>query len=148
MIRVEKRAARFAENWFDETGAESEAQMQTAVQTLARAAPVVVMPMQDVKRRVAATGSHWFEPATMRFFDSRVARTAYVHADGRAFFVSSEQFRGYTVPDGARRYSVRVVDVDGDIGTVGKFQAFATRSAAVRVARRLACGLDNPDVNV
>lgn len=54
---------------------------------------------------------------------------------GGAFFVSSER-----APEARRRYSVRKVEPDASIQTVGKFQAYATYAQATRVAQRLAKG--------
>ena len=85
--------------------------------------------MTEVRRANAAAGNHWFEPGTMRFFRSRVSDRLY----GGRYFVSSER-----APRGARRYTVRVANDDGSIGTVGEFQAFASRGAAHRRAAWLA----------
>ena len=78
-----------------------------------------LMEMWQVER---AHQGHWFDAGAKRFFNSRVAQTAQVK-DGKAYFVSSEQF-DYKSP---RLYSVRVCDlVTGDIDTVGEFQQYET----------------------
>ena len=91
--------------------------------------------MADVRARHRG---HWFDAETMRFFRCRVGSYGYT-GDGGAtvYFVSSEQFvwLGHVAP---RRYSVRVCDADGDIDTAGEFQAYASRGAADRAARKLA----------
>lgn len=88
---------------------------------------VRIVPMDTLRRMAADAGSHWFKPATLRFFKSRVGREAYLGVDGRWYFVSSEQ--GPRMP---RRYTVRAVD-DGwaNIESVGGFQAYETRSQAL-----------------
>ena len=85
-------------------------------------------------------GGHWFDADAKRFFDSRVADTAYVSDDEkRAYFVSSERFRGFRAPDGDRLYSVRMCNMEtGAIDTIGKFQAYRSRSGADAAARRMA----------
>jgi hypothetical protein len=66
---------------------------------------------------------HWFDPGAIRFFRSRIGRVIRV---GKVwFFVSSEQ-----PPQGDRRYTVRRMAEDGDIGTVGEFCAYETRREA------------------
>lgn len=85
----------------------------------------------DIRKRNAAAGGHWFEPSTMRFFSSRVQSTFYGAKDGRAYFVTSE--RG---PNGRRAYSVRVANLDGSISTVGEFQGYPTGRAAHAAARK------------
>ncbi len=87
--------------------------------------------MLHLKRMAAGVGSHWFDPDTLRFFKSRVSREAYQGADGRWYFVSSEQ-----APQASRLYSVRAVD-DGwaNIESYGGFQAFETRAQAYSALR-------------
>lgn len=82
-------------------------------------------------------GSHFFDSDTMRFFRSRVLRTVF----GGRYFVTSEQFvmRAYAGP---RRYTVRAVTSDGNVTTIGEFQAYATARDAAKAARALARGAD------
>ncbi|MHC4322695.1 MAG: DUF7447 family protein [Planctomycetota bacterium] len=61
------------------------------------------------------TAGHWFDPDTMRFFRSRIGK-ARKCKNGVWFFVSSEK-----PPHGKRKYSVRKMELDGDINTVGEF---------------------------
>ena len=88
--------------------------------------------MAEVRRRAAAAGSHWFEPATLRFFRSRVGRTLF----GGRYFVSSEQFS----PTSERRYTVREVTPDGHVRTIGKFMGYGTSRAAQRAIAALLGG--------
>jgi hypothetical protein len=88
-----------------------------------------IYDMSDVRSVNARAGQHWFEPATMRFFRSRVGDTLY----GQRYFVSSEQF-DYNSP---RLYTVRELNDDGGIDTVGEFQGYTTRAQAIGAIRRL-----------
>ena len=94
------------------------------------------MPMTAVRQYVSASGSHWFDRGTMRFFQSRVGMYAYQDAQYSdvVYFVSSE--RG---PGGVRRYSVRRANIEtGTVETVGDFQAYSARATADAAARRFA----------
>lgn len=94
--------------------------------------------IEAIEQANRAIGHHWFEPAAMRFFRSRVSSRVYPTPSG-AFFVSSE--RGSHQK--ARRYSVRFCDARGRIETVGEFQAYAgarrARSVRAFCVRRGAC---------
>jgi len=86
--------------------------------------------MSEVRDANREAGFHFFDPDTMRFFDSRI-ETRLI--DGR-FFVTSEKG-----PDGVRRFTVRRAMPDGTINTVGDFQGHATRrdaEARIEEARR------------
>ncbi len=100
------------------------------------------IPIAEIRERyrAASNGGHWFDRETMRFFRTRLPRTAYVHTDGRAFFVTRE-----TNPSGTTRYTVRVASADGaEIDTAGEFHAIILREDATRRAKALANGQD-PD---
>ena len=91
------------------------------------------MELIDIREVVRAHRGHWFDAATMKFFSSRVAQTATVK-DGKAYFVSSEQFERRS----PRLYSVRVCDMTtGDINTVGKFQEYETSQQAIAAIKKL-----------
>lgn len=83
--------------------------------------------MAELKAANRAADLHWFDPATLRFFRSRVGEII-----GSGYFVSSEQG-----PDGVRRYTVRRGMADGSVDTVGEFQAHATRARALAAIRCL-----------
>lgn len=102
-----------------------------------------IITTDAIARLNSDRGLHWFDADSMRFFASRVASFAYVSADGKkAFFVSSEKFKGFRAPDGPRLYSVRVASLDtGDINAYpdhNAFQAYKSRSGADAAARRFA----------
>ena len=61
------------------------------------------------------TEGHYFDADTMRFFKSRIG-IARRCKSGIWYFVTSEQ-----PPHGPRMWSVRKMELDGDINTVGEF---------------------------
>lgn len=68
--------------------------------------------INDIKAAVRATGSHWFDPDTMRFFGTRVSETVY-QGSGGVYFVTSEK-----PPHGPRQCTVRRFNPDtADIAT-------------------------------
>ena len=81
-------------------------------------------------------GSHWFAPSTMRFFKSRVSRQVF----GGKYFISSEDTSSPYYPD-VRKYSVRSFHIEENgllsIDTIGEFQQYATRSAALSAIQKL-----------
>lgn len=78
--------------------------------------------MDDVQVANRAIGNHWFDRSTMRFFKTRIeSRLIAGHR-----FVTSEQG-----PDGRRRYSIRDAQPDGTIDTVGEFQGYGSKKAAM-----------------
>lgn len=86
--------------------------------------------MEMVRAANAAIGHHFFDASSMRFFDSRAPRST---VDGSRYFVTSERF-DYSSP---RLFTVRYASVSGEIDTVGEFQGYASRAAAVAAARRV-----------
>ena len=91
--------------------------------------------MADVRRANAANGFHFFDASTLRFFASRIGRTLY----GGRYFITSEQFISYSDPSysGDRLYTVREVQPDGSIETVGEFQQYETNAQARAAIRNL-----------
>ena len=94
---------------------------------------------REIREAAEAAGHKFFEPATMRFFRSRLCGRPYQAADGSAFFVTSE--RG---PNMARLYTVRIAKPSGQCETAKDaghtFQEYKTRDAAVAAAKRAAHG--------
>lgn len=94
--------------------------------------------MNQIRQANKAAGFHWFDAATMRFFQSRVSSRVYPLADGSCLFVSSER-NGEL----ARRYTVRHALTSGDIADTPRgFQAFATSGGAHGYAARLRAELN------
>jgi len=88
--------------------------------------------IRTVRAANEGAGFHFFKPATLRFFSSRVLRGVY----GGKYFVTSE--RDTYRDTNPRKYTVRSIREDGSIETHGGFQAFATAGRAKTYARRLA----------
>jgi hypothetical protein len=81
-------------------------------------------------------GRHWFDPDTLRFFQTRIGETAY-SAGSVAFFVTSEQ-----PPGGRRAYTVHRYDFDTRaISTVDTFMGYASRNGAHAAAQCKAAAL-------
>jgi len=96
------------------------------------------MTIHEIKQRNRERGHYFFEPASMRFFRSRVGSWTLRGEDDRVYFVTSEQFVGSDRHPHARRYTVRAMEADGVVNTVGEFQAFATLREAKRAAQVIA----------
>ena len=86
--------------------------------------------IRQIQYHNALTGHHFFEPSSMRFFNSRIHSDVY----GGCIFVTSER-SGWNAP---RLYTVRKIEEDGGITTIGGFQAFRSRYAAHAYARETA----------
>jgi hypothetical protein len=74
---------------------------------------------------------YWFEPASMRFFKTKLPAIAYETAAGLLFITSEVN------PSGEKRYSIRRQTVSGDIKTVGPFHFYPTRAAAAAEIKRI-----------
>lgn len=92
--------------------------------------------MDELKRiyRERNPDGHWFDPDTMRFFGTRLGRAFWVRGTDTIYFVTSEK-----PPHGPRAYSVRRMDSEGEIETVGDFCSM-TYAQANRMAEREAKG--------
>lgn len=84
--------------------------------------------LNDIKRANERVG-YFFNPSTMRFFNSRVSKKIYRNAYG-AYFVTSERYD----EDSARRYTVRYAEPSGSIWTVGEHQQYETSTQAHKAA--------------
>lgn len=76
----------------------------------------------SVEKANRARGSHWFDPDTMRFFNSRIESPLIA---GR-YFVTSEQ-----MPDTPRAFTLREALPTGEVVTVGGFLAHDSLVSAV-----------------
>lgn len=71
-------------------------------------------------------GGHWFDIATMKFFESKLPGYAYVTPQGH-YFISQERN-----PQGRAAFTIRLQDpVTFKISTVGKFHAHKTALTAM-----------------
>lgn len=76
----------------------------------------------------AHTG-HWFDKASMEFFDSIAYPELVQHPEG-AYFISSERYDGGS----PRLYTIRFASLDGEISTVGPFMGFNSKADALVAA--------------
>lgn len=100
----------------------------TRTRRAARSLPTTVT---ELKQRNASNGGYWFTPDTMRWFKSRVQADVFV-GQSYSYFVSSERQDW----DSPRLFTVRAMGADGRVVTVGDFQQYASRTAALGAARR------------
>jgi hypothetical protein len=77
----------------------------------------------EYKNRTHGNG-HFFDPDTMRFFRSRIGAVRHKKNSNIIFFVTSEK-----PPHGDRMFSVRRMEEDGDINTVGEFCSMTSYQA-------------------
>lgn len=88
--------------------------------------------ISQLKAAVKAEGSHFFDAASMRFFNSRIA-PGVKHTDAGIVFITSEQFDSRS----PRLYTIRIAKADGSIDEVGEFQQYKTLDAARKAVRAL-----------
>jgi hypothetical protein len=87
-----------------------------------------------IKDAVRATGSHWFDPDTMRCFGTKVLPTVYQGPGGIYFVTSDDDFERNT------KYTVRRFEPqDSSICTVGDFASMGLDEAR-KIAKRAAVG--------
>ncbi len=93
--------------------------------------------IEKIKLANQQAGQFFFSPDTMRFFRSRLSNEVERLPNGGALFITSEQNHGMGGPY-PRLFTIRMAKPDGDVDTVGEFQAFNSRASAIRVMRKLA----------
>ena len=94
------------------------------------------LTIRDIKDLNRKAGQHWFSPDTMRFFKSRVPDDRFPLVKNK-YFISSEKS-----PWDARRYTIR--EWNGktkQIGEVGEFGAYKTKTQAERDLQKLIKGM-------
>jgi hypothetical protein len=92
------------------------------------------MDKTTLRRKVIDSGSHFFDPGSMRFFRSRLCQVVKTLPSGVVYFVTSERFSAET----PRMYSVRRWDGVGSVETVG--MGYARRVDALIAADAAARG--------
>lgn len=109
------------------------------------------MRASELKAEVTASGSHFFDRNTMRFFDSKLEFTSsgpMCSSEGydgnRSYFVTSEK----DPSEGSkRRYTVRCFNRAGKLkmvmATVGDFQQYATKGDARKAMYAAASLVEN-----
>jgi hypothetical protein len=117
--------------------------MSTAPVARYRTSPAVerereIWTVADMATANRDAGFHWFEPATLRWFSSRILEGLVYRPGSRfVYFVSSER-QGEEYP---RLYTVRRFSLDRcNVETVGEFQAYRTAREARRAMRAAVAG--------
>lgn len=84
------------------------------------------MTINEIKERNRKSGGHFFDPDTMRYWNSRVSEKTHICPNGDVLFVTSEK------QDGAlRRYTIRRFHTKvGMITTEPGFHKFKGGNAA------------------
>lgn len=98
----------------------------------------------DVRQRAKKGSPHFFDKDTMRFFSSRISELMWASGDRMGYqtnpiyFITSEADKGYYQHKGSiRAYTVRVIDIDGNIKTIGDFQGHTTLYQARKTIKEL-----------
>jgi len=96
----------------------------------------------EIKRRAEKGSPHFFDKDTMRFFSSRLSELMWSEGElkdyqkSNIYFITSEADKGtFQHAGSARAFTVRIIDVDGDINALGKFQGFSTLGEARRAIK-------------
>jgi len=89
----------------------------------------VSMRLEEFKERNRAKGFHWFEPDTIRFFNSVITNFDII----TGYFISSE--RQHDTDE--RRYTLRRADfASGNVLTISRFQQYSNMRQAKAALKR------------
>lgn len=93
--------------------------------------------IQEVRDRADKGSPHFFDQDTMRFFSSRISEYCWRIGEN-IYFITSEADRGYYEHKGSTRgWTVRFIDKDGDINSLGAFQEHGSLSQARRAIKEV-----------
>lgn len=81
-----------------------------------------ITSISELKELNKRNGGCWFEPATMRFFGTRIESGIIA----KEYFITSEQ-----PPHGLRQFSVRQFSKTGDVDTIGEFCSYNSKTSAI-----------------
>jgi len=107
--------------------------------------------LDNLREYAHDNGSHFFDPGSMRFFDSRISPDSITWSPepkpGVVFFITSEQFHDYTHGwHEPRQYTVRYMTAGAHIFELGGHADAFGRYSSLRAAKReLARYLADPD---
>lgn len=96
------------------------------------------LTIAEIRRANKRAGHYWFEPGTMRFFNT-VLETDTVY--GGRWFISGERME----LDMPLLYTIRSVDEQGHVDTAGVFQAYESYADAEKDALMLEAGVVTED---
>lgn len=91
----------------------------------------------EIRERSQKKGGYFFSPETMRFFSSRISSLMWFK-DDLIYFITSEADKGYIQHKGSTRaYTVRTIDSNGNIETIGEFQQYETLYQARKAIKEI-----------
>jgi len=86
--------------------------------------------IEEVKTRADKGSPHFFDSDTIKFFSSRISEYCWRIGEN-IYFITSEADRYYIKHSGSvRAWTVRFIDIKGDINTLGKFQEHGSLNQA------------------
>jgi len=88
--------------------------------------------INEVRTRAEKGSPHFFDHDTMRFFSSRISELCW-KIENEIYFITSEANRGHS----SRMWTVRKIDLDGDINTLGKFQEHSSLNEARKAVKEV-----------
>ena len=93
--------------------------------------------IDEVKTRAEKGSPHFFDQDTIRFFSSRISEYCWRIGE-KIYFITSEADRYYIKHSGSvRGWTVRFIDKDGDINTLGKFQEHSNLNQARKAIKEV-----------
>ena len=94
------------------------------------------MTINQIKQANKQAGNHFFEPATMNFFNSRILQKVISNKTKEKFyFVTSEKCP--LIANSPRLYTIRVFTKDGNIDMIGEFQAYKYSYQAYKAIEKI-----------
>ena len=106
---------------------------------------VEYVSVDSIKRAAQRSGSHWFDPGAMRFFNSRLTEWGYRKAGTNVtYFVTSERYNSSTPRGDTVRKAVFGNGDDFDIDTVGEFRGYKSAAAAKAAILKIVTGKAEP----
>ena len=91
--------------------------------------------IDEVKTRAEKGSPYFFSPATMRGFSSRISELCWRSGE-KIYFITSEADKDYIKHSGSvRQWTVRIIDKEGDINTLGNFQEHSTLNHARKAVK-------------
>jgi hypothetical protein len=80
---------------------------------------------------------HFFDKDTMRFFDSRLSGKGYkIIPTKNVYFITSEQYHD-SQGSRPRKYSIRVIEKEGNVKTIGEFQQYDSMESAKNALNKI-----------
>lgn len=97
--------------------------------------PTTFETVNEVRQANKSIGNHWFSKQSMSFFRTHV--TGGDKLINKRYFITSEQFVSSQGVADPRKYTIRIALPNGQVDTIGEFQAYATKKEAIKAAHKL-----------